>query len=169
MKVTYRISEDDYAKARWLHEKFAWLRVGIIYLLASVALSVWCFDYAWHDLPDDVIGDDLLGAFGGCLVAGLILRYIIFLTSARKYYRKCKAIYKEFSTELFDGGVRIAAPYGDAKLVWEIIMKWRQDKNYILIYLTPSVFYILPKSIAASGFDVPMLIRQLAEHVGKLR
>jgi hypothetical protein len=46
---------------------------------------------------------------------------------------------------------------------------WRQNNQFILVYRMPILFHIVPKSIAREGFDIPLLVQRLAEHVGPER
>ena len=48
-------------------------------------------------------------------------------------------------------------------------LQWRQNKQLILIYGMPILYYIVPKSIQREGFDIPLLIQRLTEHVGTER
>ena len=68
-----------------------------------------------------------------------------------------------------DAGIRFSNSDGEAVLPWSKVLQWRQNGQFILIYLMPIMFYILPKSIAREGFDIPLLIQRLAEHVGPER
>jgi hypothetical protein len=168
MKATYRISEKDYAKALILNGKLPWWRVGIGYLGMMVCMGG-VAALAERNLRH-ILVSGISAALGGFLCILIILmlrRYIDLPVAARRRYRRYKIIHEEFRVELLSGGIRIISASSAIGIVWENIWGWRQNENYILIYLAPNTYYILPKSIAASGFDVPLLIEQLTEHVGK--
>ncbi|MGJ7606903.1 YcxB family protein [Variovorax sp. LT1R20] len=46
------------------------------------------------------------------------------------------------------------------------MLKWRQDDRFVLLYLMPRLFHVLPKSVASQGFDVAALVERLNRHVG---
>ena len=52
---------------------------------------------------------------------------------------------------------------------WSKVFQWRQNDQFVLIYTMPIIYYIIPKSIEREGFDVPLLIKRLGEHVGPER
>ena len=47
--------------------------------------------------------------------------------------------------------------------------RWRQDERYILVYLMPRLFHVVPRRVAEQGFDVAALEAALARHVGPAR
>lgn len=85
---------------------------------------------------------------------------------ARRHYRKYKAMHSEFGAELLANGLRLSSPHGEGTIVWENILKWRQNDRFVLIYPMPRIFHILPKSVAEQGFDLQGLIAQLKQRVG---
>lgn len=160
MKATYRISEEDYVSAMRLFAELT-PRLTIIYLASALALAALA-----------VFGTPVLrgGATGG-LIGGLLVilvgRYVVSPALARKHYRKYKAIHDEFTVELVEDGVRFTSPDSDGKITWAKVLKWRQNEKYLLIYPMPRLFHIIPKSIAAQGFDLQALASELVRHVGK--
>lgn len=160
MNTSYRISEDDYVNAMKLFITLT-PRAKAIYLVASLVFVVLAI------FGSPVIKGGAIGGFAGGLIVTIVGRYIVSPILARKHYRKYKAIHDEFSVEILHDGIRLSSPNSDGKLTWENMLKWRQNKDYILIYPMPRIYYILPKSIASSGFDVQLLINRLTQHVGK--
>ena len=160
MNATYRISEDDYVNAMKLFAKLT-PRAIAVYLVAALVFVVLAI------FGSPVIKGGAIGGLAGGLIVTVVGRYIVSPILARKHYRKYKGIHDEFTVEILDDGVRFTSPNSDGKLTWENMLKWRQNENYILIYPMPRIYHILPKSIATSGFDVPFLINQLNQHVGR--
>jgi hypothetical protein len=72
----------------------------------------------------------------------------------------------EFQTELLDTGLRLMSPHGDGTVVWENVLKWRQNDRFVLVYPMPRLYHIVPKSIATQGFDLQGLVQRLERHVG---
>jgi hypothetical protein len=88
---------------------------------------------------------------------------------ARRQYRQYKAIQELITAELTEAGINFSTENGGANLQWSKIFQWRQNDQFILIYPMPILFYVVPKSIAREGFDIPLLVQRLAEHVGPER
>jgi hypothetical protein len=164
MKAQYQITEDDYVKVmRWnawcnlvAKSSSPWL-VAVCLLLG---LAIW----------------KLLG--GGSVVALALLAFVIVFTIAlriagplrlRRQYRQYKAIQEPIIVELLDGGLRFSSADGESNVPWVKIFQWRQNERFVLVFNMPLLFHIVPKSIAREGFDVPLLVKRLADHVGPER
>jgi hypothetical protein len=160
MRATYRISEEGYLGAMRLFAKFT-PRLATIYLASAAALAV----LAIFGTP--VLRGGAIGGLIGGLSVTLIGRYIASPMLARRHYQKYKAIHDEFGVELVDDGVRFTSPSADGKITWDKIHKWRQNDEFVLIYPMPRIFHIIPKSVAAQGFDLQALTKGLLQHVGK--
>ena len=159
MIATFRISEDDYAYAMKLFARPTPLRwallaaIGVLLLLGVLigGRNVW------------------LAAVGGMVGMAIVLLATRLLTPAmaRRHYRKYKAMHAEFQAELLDNGLRLMSPHGDGIVVWENVLKWRQNDRFVLIYPMPKIFYVVPKSVADTGFELSALIEALQSKVGK--
>jgi hypothetical protein len=165
--VQYRISEDDYASAARFH---AWrhfiarpsatslLACGVI--VALLALGLW----------EGVVSGEVLVC--AIVIMAALSAFLIFVrvpSKARRHYQQYKAIQEVITAELTDAGIRFSNSDGEAVLPWSKLLQWRQNDRFVLIYPMPILFYIIPKSIEQDGFDIPLLIRRLAEHVGPER
>lgn len=138
-------------------------RSMFIYLASAIALAALAI-FGTPVLRAGATG----GLIGGLLVA-LVGRYVVSPILARKHYRKYKAIHDEFAVELVEDGVRFTSPDSDGKITWAKVLKWRQNEKYLLIYPMPRLFHIVPKSVAAQGFDLQALANELVRHVGKAK
>jgi len=158
MIANFRISEDDYVAAMKLFARPRTLRraltVGVVALLVLYGFSI------WRDSRPEV-----LGGFIGLAVVVVFMRFVASRI-ARSHYRKYRAMHGEFGAELLDTGLRLVSATGDSTLVWENVLKWRQDERFVLICPMPRLFHILPKSVAAQGFELPALLERLNRHVG---
>ena len=168
MKIQFRIAEDDYASAArlhaWRHFIASWrstanlLGLGIIVVLVSIGL--------WERVVS------VFALVFIILIIAIWCAWNLFIYApgrARRHYRQYKAMQELTTAELTDAGIRFSNSDGEAVLPWSKVLQWRQNGQFILIYLMPIMFYILPKSIAREGFDIPLLIQRLAEHVGPER
>jgi len=166
MMAQYRITEDDYASANRFH---AWRQplarslqtalIGIVTIGALLGIA----NFA-HLTIGLVVAMGLGGAIGSAF--GMFMH-----TSwrARRHYRQSKAVQELITAELTEAGINFSPADGAASLQWSKIFQWRQNNRFIMIYPMPILFYLVPKSIAQQGFDIPLLPQRLAEHVGPER
>ncbi|WP_098495014.1 YcxB family protein [Collimonas sp. PA-H2] len=159
MKAKYRISEEDYVNTMKLFAKLTPRKIFSYstFVLVLVALAVF---------GPLVVKAGAIGGLAGGLIVAVFGRYIVAPILARRHYRKYRAIHEEFTVELLQDGVRFISPNADGKLMWNHVLKWRQNDDYILIYPMPRLYHILPKSVVSDGFNVSLLINRLTQHVG---
>lgn len=160
MNVKYRISEKDYVNAMLLFASWPF-RIVVAYVVL-VALLI-----ALATLVPPIYRDGIIGAVLGLVSFILLLRYLFIPIMARRDYQKYKTIQDEFSVELLEDGIFFTAPDAECKLVWDKILQWRENKDYVLIYPMPKMYHIVPKSVASQGFDVAALTASLKQHVGE--
>lgn len=155
MEATYTITERDYVRAIMLFSKLT-RKVAILVLAVYLALAVAVV----------ILSVPLwLLAIGG--IVGVSYHFTITPYVSRRHYRKYKAIQGPITVQLKDEGVWIQSEDGSTIVKWEKIYRWRQNNNYVLIYLMPRLFYIIPKTVTESGFDLSSLIETLQTKVGK--
>ena len=167
MKVSYRITEDDYASAArfhaWRHfiarPSTAQFAYGGI-LVALLGICMWTLPAI---VPVFVVG----GAMLAIMIAFALL--VRTPSRARRHYRQYKGIQELITAELTEAGINFSTANGGANLQWSKIFQWRQNDRFVLVYPMPILFYLVPKSIAREGFDLPLLVKRLAEHVGPER
>jgi hypothetical protein len=167
MRVQYQITEDDYANVLRLH---AWrnliARPSRTRLVAGVATVALLGMLPWtHPAMAPIV------ALAVSVFAILFVVSVLVLTPgrARRHYRQYKGMHEPITAELTEAGIRLSNADGEAILPWSKIFQWRQNVQFILIYQMPLLFHIVPKSIAHEGFDVPLLVQRLSEHVGPER
>lgn len=167
MKVQYRITEDDYAGAARLHAwRYFIARPSNMMLVACgigvvlLGISLWMHVVSAPMLIFSTVIFLVLFAFS---------LFVYTPSRARRYYRQYKAVQELITADLTDTGIRFSNSDGEVILPWSKIFQWRQNKQLILIYGMPILYHMLPKSIQREGFDVPLLIQHLTEHVGPER
>ena len=167
MKVQYRITEDDYAHVARFH---AWrhflTRPTTTQLVAGSILVALLGIGLWIRPAAALIFIIVNAVFVILYSVGLL---VLTSSRARRQYRQYKAIQEPVAAELTEGGVKFSNADGEAILSWSKVFQWRQNDQFILIYGMPILYYIVPKSIGREGFDVPLLVQRLAEHVGPER
>jgi hypothetical protein len=160
MIAKFRISEKDYVSALKLYGKLTPKMLAIYLLVAGVLVLV------------AVFGTTLLssGAIGGLAGGGIVVifgRYVITPILARRHYREYKAIHDAFAISLSDDGVCIESSNAKGFLPWSDILKWRENDEFLLLYLMPRLYHIVPKSLSEEGFDIDLLVNGLNKNVGK--
>lgn len=159
MEIQYTISEADYVNSIKLAAMAS--RKQLVLLSAGglglVLLSVF--------------GTDSLKPIGYCglffgMLGYFITLYLISPWQAKRHYRNYKSIQKPIKIELVDGGFTITADNGQGNAKWDNLLKWREGKEYILVYLAPKLFYMIPKRIEELGFDMEGFRRLLREKLG---
>jgi Na+/melibiose symporter-like transporter len=167
MKVQYRITEDDYANVARLH---AWrnfiARPSIMMLVAGGIILVLLGIGLWMRPAIAMMVAFLAVVFSILLAFGLFVRTPGL---ARRHYRQYKGMQEPLTAELTDAGIKFSNADGEGILSWSKVFQWRQNEKFILVYGMPVIYYIVPKSIEREGFDVPLLVKRLAEHVGPER
>jgi hypothetical protein len=167
MKVQYRITEDDYANALRFH---AWrhfiARPSSMQLVAGGVIVILLGVGVWTRPAIAAIFAAVLAVFAILLAIGWLVGTP---SRARRHYRQYRGIQEPITIELTEAGIKFSNTDSEGILPWSKALQWRQNDRYILIYTMPIIFYIVPKSIAQEGFDVPLLVQRLAEHVGPER
>ena len=157
--ATYRITEADYVRAMQLHARMGrWQLAALAVLLLALAAGA-------------VLGPaPLRPAFVGGLAGAAIVvaggRWGVLPWLARRHYRRYRMIHEPFTVQLRDDGVRFASPQGDGLLLWTHILKWRSGPHDLLLYPMPRLFHIVPRAVAARGFDLDALTARLEAEVG---
>jgi len=168
MKVQYRITEDDYAAAARLH---AWRDFTtrpsttnlfpLFTILVVLGVGLWTGSTA--TVP---------ALFLAIVAISIVCACTLFLyvpSRARWHYRRYKSMQEPITAELTEEGIRFSNSDSEGLVRWSKVLRWLQNDRFIMIYTMPILFYLVPKSIAREGFDIPMLIRRLAEQVGPER
>jgi hypothetical protein len=158
-KANYLITEEDYVNSMKLYSR---LLPGLALRLVLIVVFLLIASFLVPSILQSAI---LGGLVGGGLV--LILgRFFLGPMLARRHYRKYKAIQEPIQICLRDDGVEFTTVDAAGVVKWEKILKWRQNDEYLLIYLMPRLYHIIPKSIASGEFDFSLLVRMLGCKVG---
>lgn len=108
-----------------------------------------------------------------CVIAAIIgfeiLLYLLRVYIVRRNYRLSPIVHQACSIHFLENGLLFKSKNGENLLEWKYIIKWRQNKEFILVYLTPYQYSIIPKRLEANGLDITSLENALLTHVGKAK
>ena len=157
--TTFTISEADFVAAQRLFNRptrRSWLIRGA-WLAVLLAIALFApretASIAWF-------------AIGGTIVGLVVARKLVLPIVSRRQFRGYKGIRAETTIVLEDSGVRYTTADANVLLRWNKLCKWRQDTGYVLLYHSPRLFNIVPRSLAAHGFDMAALTARLETEVG---
>ncbi|MDR2871769.1 MAG: YcxB family protein [Xanthomonadaceae bacterium] len=158
MKADYLISEDDYVAAMQLHAgRSPWLLLAIIGgTLAIMLVSTQRFPLTFWTAGICLI----------LMVGMLASRHVVVPEFRRRQYRASEMQERRFSVELLDDGIRFIFPGGERQVPWSAISRWRENRRCVLVYLSPDIFQVVPKSVVEKGFDIKALTGALIRNVG---
>lgn len=158
MLVSYRISQEDYVNAMRLHDRLMPRPALIVVAIVAGMAIVATYGPVWLQ-PASV------GALCGLLVV-MLFNWGASPLIARRRYRLYKAIHEEFGILLRDHDFLLWTSRTEVTVSWAKVRGWRENSDYVLVYVMPRLFYIVPKSLRKKGFDIETLTRRLREHVG---
>ncbi|GAA6142104.1 YcxB family protein [Hydrogenophaga sp. 5NK40-0174] len=159
MTARYTISEEDYVQAMRLHARLTPLRVvGTVACLLIIAVIA--------VMAPASVQPVFWGAFIGTVLMIVLGRWVLIPWQARRAYRKYKAIHDEFSLGFVPEGMQVASVDASGLVPWEKMLKWREGEAFILIYMMPRLFHIVPKSVASQGLDVAGFRAALQDRLG---
>jgi hypothetical protein len=109
----------------------------------------------------------LVYAFAGAyvaIVALLVVNYFLVAPiSARRSYRKHKALHYQYTYSWSETGLMLVHPRGESRMVWSDYLKWRENEQVFLFYHGPRIFNILPKRVLTPEQIAD--VRQCAAHI----
>ncbi len=143
----YKITEDDYVKCMMLAASSSKKQLLQLSIGGIVCLLLGLFG------PRGLNGIGYAALIAGAFGYFFAL-YIFTPYNAKKSYRKYKAIQNPMTISFSDDGYNIRAENGQSNAKWDLLLKWRENNNFILVYLAPKLFHLIPKRLAESGFDV---------------
>jgi hypothetical protein len=153
------ISEDEFVRANKLHGKPTrgiWILYAVI-VVAAIAAVI---------LGSERLQEFAISALLGGVIGVTLFTQILCPIWVRRHYRKSPLVHQPFEVLLSPEGLCFKSANGEGRLIWSHVVQWRQDAEFLLIYFTPALHYIVPRRLEASGLDVSRLMGELQKHVG---
>lgn len=85
---------------------------------------------------------------------------------ARRSFREQKAAGSEFSVETSPEGITFASSYGSGTIPWDHILRWREGGRVFLLYISSTLFQVIPKRLFAGAEQEAEFRDLLRERVG---
>lgn len=161
LSAEFIISEADYLKAMKLFARMTpkvWGVLGALFVVIALAVLLG---------TNSVRGVAIGGGIGGAIA--LVMCRVASPVLARRHYRNYPAIKAPIRIRLQDDGVMMISADSRYLLKWQNIIKWRHNDEYVLLYTMPRLFYIVPRRLTDSGFDIAGLMAWLEGKVGPPR
>ena len=159
MEIQYTITEADFVKGAKLCAAATKKQLILLSVVGLGFLLIGIFG------PRSLKGMGFGGFFGG-IIGYFIVLHIITPWNAKRNYKKYKSIQEPLKISLIEEGFAITASNGHCNVKWVNLLKWREDINYILVFFAPKMFYLVPKRIADSGFDIVRFEQTLRDKLG---
>ena len=55
---------------------------------------------------------------------------------------------------------------GKSDVKWDYLLKWRENRDIIIAYLAPRLYYLIPERVSEMGFDIVNFKQLLREKLG---
>lgn len=158
------ISKDEWIKANNLHcrpNAKGLTCLAIFILVVTFLLSTFV------EMGNiQIFGLTLIGVIAVIILLEIPL-YLLRVYIIKRYYRLSPITHQAYAIHFLENGLLFKSKTGEIIIEWKYIIKWRQNKEFILIYPTPNQYSIIPKRLEANGLDIASLENALLTHVGK--
>jgi hypothetical protein len=153
VKISYRITREDYIDAQKLHRsKSPGAVVRAIRLGAKVlAVAIFLILLAWVLISGD---RRLWPSLAPLFILGVLWALIFWVWAPfywRRSYAKDRRFQQQFTADISEDGVHLESVDFDANLKWSIYLRFLESDRIFLLYQTDRMFNLLPKAAFAPG------------------
>lgn len=145
------LKEQDYLNAQKLHRR--WSRpkfIVIISLVIAALIFCWIF-WCKGFLP---IAGGIIGGLIGGIVGGATTRYVYIPWKARRVFRQQKSLQREYSMSWNSDGIQTKSKNGEYSSNWSEFIRWKENENIFLLYISDIQFYMFPKRAFTSETEL---------------
>jgi hypothetical protein len=155
------IQPGDYVKAQYLH-----MRPRPLYEILGIIVLALFFWATWIAITDD--DHDAFDLLYLALIIALILNYTVYIPwKTRRVYRQHKALQRELSFKFDATGALVTNENGQSRMPWSDYLRWKQNDHLILIYLSDSMYHMLPSRLFVDPDDFEKLGELLTSKIDK--
>jgi len=164
--VEVQYTKEDFVVAYRLASSFT--RRGWLFLILSILLiciaAFFFFRYDGAPLRLQLLVPVYI-VFGYALY-GLAARGLGVPWLGRRAYAGQPLAHLTRQIELRPDGLRFQSARGEITILWRDMIKWRANSKTTLLYMSPSLFLIIPARLAALGFPMDDLKTALMRELG---
>ena len=161
-----RLERAEFLRAQRLHLRWSWRKSGLI---AFACLVAFVLIFIFLALRQRYLACVLIGVLFGCAFGFVFARYIYLPLMMPRIFRQQKSLQRE-TIYSWDGD-RLTVTSGDDHWSheWSELSSWKEDREFVLIYLSDLLFYVIPKRVFDSEAEVADLRSHLQGHVRSRR
>ncbi len=148
MEIEYTLSEEEFVAANKLHSRQKFSSVITISVCMIILI---CITFLLNVFLAKIIA---VVAAISMIIMHIVIRNIYVPYAMKKQYRSYRSIREPVTISLADDGVLWHSFTGENITPWKLIVKWREDQSFILIYLSPMHYYVIPKRIGELSISI---------------
>ncbi|MBA8882068.1 YcxB family protein [Phyllobacterium myrsinacearum] len=152
-----KYTKQDFIRAQQLHSAPR-IRDWVVLLLIGIPTGLFALDdhrkSIWLLIP------------AGMILVGAVMRWIYTPWFASRNYNMQPLAHVVLSFAFDPDCLWSRSERGESKLLWKDFIRWRSNDTSVLLYMSPSMFLVIPARIGASGFPIAELKHALDNNVG---
>ncbi len=141
---TYQV--EDYQQANRLHMRQKWLRNTFIRLvfygiLFCIFVFVGIGIYMSLDYQSSL---SILATILPIILILVLLGYVYLPYRTKKIFAQQKELHLPLKMEISEEGIRFENANSQGMRTWDIFIKWKENQNILMLYLSDLMFMMLP-------------------------
>lgn len=157
MHRTYKLNESETVEAMQLHGKGRKGTRILLGLTGTILLLLGIFGH--YKLAPMLM-------FIGGLIGYLLVQLVIIPLKSKKLFRGYNALRQEITVSVTDQGISFSSESGDSRIKWGDIVKWKHNENVCLIYVTSTMFHMIPLRAFDNAGEQQNLFTLLEKNLG---
>ncbi len=171
MNVVYQIKEKDFiaaAKLAGRGKMKLFYYAPVVFLILKLSHTFLLVEGAdKKSYGEDILLFLLVSIL--VVVSILLIRFVFNPILFRWIYRRSRCFTLPLTVKLNSDGLRFEQEDSVSDLKWERVHKWNEDKNSVIVYSQPLIYHVVPKRLAAEGFEINALVDKLQQYLPRNR
>ena len=167
MNLTVHITAKDYLKANYLHLRPRPFLKFLIFISAILVVIVLFISFAAFSSKGRSLVLPITMAV--CVAYLPIFLFIILPFRSRKIYLQQKLMQLPCDFSFDESSMQAKSGVGTSSICWDMLHKWKENKDLILVYQSDAIFHMFPKRCFASESDINEFRSILIKHLGKAK
>lgn len=146
-----QLQESDLVSAQWLHLRpgSPWRYLLLALLILALAATGWnIWQNIGRELGRSGLPMSLLPVVFLVLLAAMVGVYV--QTTARQTYRRSRLIREPADVQWDEHRLSVHAASAQSTIAWEDYVKWKENERLFLVYMSGTLFQVIPKRIFGS-------------------